>query len=492
MDSEFAQNFGVSEISKPLFSFKEDEYLQRIYSIHISDPTKIEALKEELLRSFDFEFVTLVPLNEITYTPNDPEYLSGDQYHIDLIEADSAWDYTEGSDTIVVAVVDVACDISHPELANKIHYNSNEIPNDGIDNDNNGFIDDYHGFSLEHSTGDSTLILPIPMSSQTHGTKVSGVIAAHTNNNLGIASVGNKIKILPIDVGQDGSSGSIPYTLDGVNYAYARVDEIDVVNCSWGGDWSAYPSYIAMFQNIVNNFVNAGVVLVGSAGNNDDTAVYYPGNLDNAIAVASSTENDEKFGSSNYHHIDIDIAAPGASFKSLRPDSSYTGFSATSAAAPIVSSVCGLMRSINPDITAIEMMDCIYNTADSVYGTYVDSLGAGRINALQCVLCAESLIDTTVVDDTSSAFINDVQLLNIIVQPNPNNGIFNVSADQHTLNSIDQVLLFDYVGRSVPIRTIKEGEAIRVETQNAIAGVHVLVVYSNKGEAFKRKVILTE
>ncbi len=446
LDEVFIEKYGVTDIRKPYFSFKNDTYLQRLFIISFTKHEEIDRLISEMKKNSSFDFVSRIPQEELTDSPNDPFYVSGDQYHIDLTNVDLAWDLTTGDPNTVVGILDLACEISHPELANKIMINYGEIQSDGIDNDGNGYVDDYYGYSPEHLSGDSIYILPNPLS-QTHGTKVTGVIAAITNNDEGIASVGNNISFIPVDVGTDGGS-SLGFTGDGFDYLYTRVSELDVINCSFGASYVGFEHLIPAYQAMIDNFTDEGVMIVGSAGNNDDTFVFYPGNLDNAAAVAATKEDDSKHGASCYHIDDIDISAPGATFKSLNTGGGYTGFSHTSAAAPVVSSVFALMRSINPEITVEDMQACMYSTADPTTGAYSDSLGAGRVNALECVLCAEELI---AIYASTLEMNNTVELK---IYPNPSNEIFNIEISGINDSSLTHFEIYDLQGRLININTV--------------------------------------
>ncbi|MCH2232688.1 MAG: S8 family peptidase [Crocinitomicaceae bacterium] len=416
-----------------------------------------------------FTYVSEIPQEEITYITDDAEYVAGNPYHIDIIEADSSWDYTEGSEEIVVGILDLACMLSHEDLVGKVHLNSEEIEGDGLDNDGNGYVDDCYGYAPEHLSGDSIYIIPNP-NSQTHGTIVTGVIEAETNNSIGIASVGNKVKFIPVDIDTGGSS--LGFSGDGFDYLYSRVDEIDVINCSFGANYVGFEHLLPAHQAVIDEFYAEGVIIVGSAGNNDDTDVFYPGNLNHAIAVAATTETDEKHGASCYHKYDIDISAPGAPFKSLNTNGGYTNFSHTSAAAPAVSSVCALMRSIYPEITVDQMHTCMYDNADPVYGTYADSLGAGRVNALQSVLCAGELKfiaasaeNITVDEPTTYAY------------PNPCTGSFSVILNYYAYDEIN-IQVLDMKGAEVAFKSElnKANGTVEIELVDTIVGNYFVKV----------------
>ena len=172
----------------------------------------------------------------ITQLPNDP--LVSDMWSLENtgqtggipdadVDASNAWDVTTGSGDTVVAVIDTGVDYNHPDLAGNIWMNTDEDPNDGIDNDGNGFVDDYHGYDFINND-------PDPMDDQGHGTHVAGTIGAVGDNGIGMAGLNWNVQLMALKfLGADGSGT----TEDAIrSLDYARENGADIINASWGGD----------------------------------------------------------------------------------------------------------------------------------------------------------------------------------------------------------------------------------------------------------------
>jgi PKD repeat protein len=163
---------------------------------------------------------------------------------------------------------------------------------------------------------------------------------------------------------------------------------------SWGGS-----GFSTTGQNIINYASEAGCLNVAAAGNDDVSSIFYPAGYANVISVASTTTNDSKSGFSNYGTW-IDVAAPGSAIRSTYFNASFTpnyaNLQGTSMASPLVAGLCGLVWSVNPEMTAAQVTDCVLNTADNINGAnanYIGQLGSGRINAFAAVQCAQATVN---------------------------------------------------------------------------------------------------
>lgn len=222
---------------------------------------------------------------------------------------------TSPAQEIVVCVADTGVDITHPDLAPNIWTNPTEIPGNGIDDDNNGVIDDVHGFDFSLNSGTIT-------DSGAHGTHVAGIIAAAGKNSQGVIGVQYKAKILPLKVSKDGNDMPSSYIIAAYNYAVAmknRGVNIVAYNASYGGE-----SYSASEYNAINTMRNAGIVLCAAAGNstaNNDSIPVYPANynLSNIITVASINARNALSTFSNYGATTVDLGAPGTGIFSTSP-----------------------------------------------------------------------------------------------------------------------------------------------------------------------------
>jgi PKD repeat protein len=250
-----------------------------------------------------------------------------------------------------------------------------------------------------------------------HGTHASGLIAAETNNDLGVASIGNRISLMAIKATKDADNpADLYYALEGI--VWAAQNGANVISMSFG---TAYRTQT--MQDVVNFAYNKGCLLVASAGNDGKDEPNYPAALDHVIAVGSCNGDDKKSYFSNYGTW-LDLLSPGgmainSSFGILSTSTIATSNVAsygvgggyetklgTSMAAPIVSGLCGLMLSANPSLTPEKLTTILKNTCDDIYGlnpTYVSKLGAGRINAAKAVQAAMSSRSSLTANFASSA-----------------------------------------------------------------------------------------
>ena len=305
-----------------------------------------------------------------------------------------------GSANTVVAIVDDAVAITHPDLSPVIWTNSGEIPNNNVDDDNNGYIDDVEGYDVADQ--DSNPGPDSPISSYDHGTHVAGIAGAASNNGTGVASIGYNLSIMAVK--STTSASAITHGYEGVVYAVTA--GADVVNMSWGGSGSS-----TTYQNVMNWANGQGVVLVAAAGNDGVSSTFYPAGYNNVISVASTTTGDVKSGFSNYGSW-IDICAPGSAIYSTVPGGGYAYKQGTSMASPMVAGLCGLMLSLNPGLLPSDIENCLTTTADNINSanpTYIGQLGAGRINALAAMNCISATLNNPPIADFQPSAISILQ-----------------------------------------------------------------------------------
>jgi subtilisin family serine protease len=267
------------------------------------------------------------------------------------IKAETAWSRTKGSSSVVVAVIDTGTDINHPDIKDRIWKNPGEIAGDGIDNDNNGYVDDVNGwdfYNVDNSVYDS-------YDGDEHGTHVSGTIAG-TSNTIGVIGVAPNVKIMPLKfLGPFGG-----YTSDAilaVNYAKAK--GVKITNNSWGGG-----SFSQALMDAIKNSNSVFIAAAGNDGLNNDTTPSYPASyeLPNILSVAAINNQGNLADFSNYGVAGVDVAAPGESILSTVPGNSYEYFNGTSMATPHVSGVAALILSKNLSTTPTTIKDNIVKT----------------------------------------------------------------------------------------------------------------------------------
>jgi gliding motility-associated-like protein len=326
------------------------------------------------------ELIEEVPDYALFYSPND--HNSSTMWNLEKIKARQAWDLEKGGKNILIALVDDGMDTAHSDLQPTLWKNINETPNNGIDDDNNGYIDDFFGWDMADNDNDPHVTASNNLS---HGTHCAGTIGAKTDNNNGISGIGFNIKIMPIKCGRNGSSG-IFNAYQGVEYAIENGARI--ISMSWGGG-----SYSYIYQLIFDVAAQREVVCVAAAGNSSTNTQMYPAAYNNVISVGSTTSSDAKSSFSNYGTW-IDVMAPGSSIYSSTPGNTYGYKSGTSMACPLVSGLCGLMLSRNPKLTAAQVETCLKNTCDNIdtmNQSLIGSIGAGRINAYKALLCIKTV-----------------------------------------------------------------------------------------------------
>jgi subtilisin family serine protease len=224
------------------------------------------------------------------------------------VEALNAWPITAGSSQVVVAVVDSGITMSHPDLTANLWINEGEIPDNLVDDDGNGFIDDCHGWDFydhDHDPSDVT----------GHGSHVAGIIAAKGNNMLGIAGVAWNARIMPLRFMDAFDRGSTADAIEAIRYAADQGARI--INCSWGGGGNSLALRDTMAQT--------SALFVCAAGNttaDNDDSPFYPASFDlpNILSVAASDQMDRLAWFSNFGSRSVDVAAPGIRIYSVAND----------------------------------------------------------------------------------------------------------------------------------------------------------------------------
>ena len=300
-----------------------------------------------------------------------------------------AWDITTGSRDFVVAVIDTGVDYGHPDLGLNIWRNTDEIADDGIDNDSNGYIDDIIGWNFVDDDND-------PLDDNLHGTHVSGIIGALGNNATGVTGVNWKVRIMPLKVCNANGGCTDADIADAVNYA--ADNGANVINASLAGH-----AYSQSVYDAINYAKGKDVLFVAAAGNgggpfcndgnanDDDLFRCYPAsyNLDNIISVAASDQDDQFASFSNYGAISIDVVAPGNHTLSTWPTylfpQGYDTLEGTSMASPHVAGLAALLMDYYRHFTIYQIKGLIETFVDRLpqFNGYVVS--GGRINAYRAL-----------------------------------------------------------------------------------------------------------
>lgn len=369
---------------------KEYNELLKLYILEYSSPYDPLFISGKLNNYSSIEWAEPHFVHEITFVPNDPKYLDNSQWFLDAIFAQQAWDINKGSSDIVVAIIDTGVDWDHPDLQNNIWTNPDEIPNNGIDDDGNGFVDDVRGWDF--GSGDNN-----PMEdAAVHGTHVAGIVGATTNNGIGVASIGYNTSVMPVKI-TEGNSGTFPFPFEGITYAIEN--GADIINCSWRGF-----TYSRAEQEIVNYAVANGAVFVAAAGNDNTNQRAYPASYKNAFSVAATQGGDTRWPASNYGTA-VDVAAPGVGIYSTWFNDTYRSLNGTSMATPLTAGLVALVMNQFPAYSALQALEQVRVTSDNIDGVnpfFTKKLGYGRINAQRAL----NETNTKSVRITSSNFVD--------------------------------------------------------------------------------------
>jgi subtilisin family serine protease len=357
--------------------------LQKIYTVYYQSGIDPYDACISLMQNPDIEYAEPVFRRSFHHEPNDPEFSK--QWGVTKINAIQAWDKSRGSEEVVVAVVDSGTDIDHEDLAANIWTNPHEIPDDGIDNDNNGKVDDVNGWDMVGDISVNQYYQGIfdennnPRNSvNTHGTNVAGCVSGVADNSVGIAGIGFSCKIWPIKcASQNISGGGIMRGYHGILYA-SGFEEIKIINCSWGG-----PGFQVTEEQIINTAFERGCLVVTSSGNdgmNIDNGGAYPACYKNAFSVGMTRSNDKAYVMSNWGYV-CDVYAPGVSVYTTEAGNKYKKATGTSFSSPITAGVAALLLSYRPTYSAKQLWHQIRSSSDNVVNPADRGRYFGRVNA---------------------------------------------------------------------------------------------------------------
>lgn len=288
------------------------------------------------------------------------------------VDALRAWEITQGSRDIKIAVIDTGIDYNHPDLAEQMWTNEAELNGEeGVDDDGNGYVDDIHGYDFANNDGD-------PNDGHSHGTHCAGTIGA-AHNAFGVAGVMRDVQFVGVKFLTDSGSGSTANAIKSIDYA-TRVG-VDIMSNSWGGGGRS-----EALKEAIERANDAGIVFTAAAGNSstdNDSRPHYPSNyeVDNVISVAATTASDDIASFSCYGKRTVHIGAPGHKILSTVKDGGYASYSGTSMATPHVSGVIGLLLSQEQGLSPLEVRNRVMRTSDPVAALRGKTINSGRINA---------------------------------------------------------------------------------------------------------------
>lgn len=400
----------------------------------------ITSVKEVMNQISRIDNVWLVQPNtkvELRAVPNDPLY--GNQWQHDNIDSEAAWDITTGGttatgDDVVVCVIESVDVIGHPDLQNNRWINTAEIPNNGVDDDGNGYIDDYDGWNV--ASNDDNI------GTGSHGTQVAGMIGAQGNNNLGVAGANWNVKIMVV------AGYGNPFTQANIVEAYTYPMEARILwnqtngadgsfvvstNASWGvdgGDPNDYPIWCSFYDDLGQ----VGILNCGATTNQSEDVDTF-GDVPTACASdymvgVTATDINDQITFAGYGDQTINVAAPGDGIYTTSQGGGYGSTQGTSFASPLTAGVIGLMYSIpcpnfmamvqsDPQGMADMVREALYDGVDQSAHLQARTISGGRINSknsidlLMAQVCSSctppgNIVTTTINDNDATITYDNV------------------------------------------------------------------------------------
>lgn len=289
---------------------------------------------------------------------------------------ENAWTITTGTQEVLVGVLDAGIDINNYDIKDNIYVNTAEIPDNGIDDDHNGYIDDVNGWDFYHE--DNSVFDSFEEDS--HGTFMASIIGS-SKNDFGMVGVCQKVRIVPLKFMSTVDGGSTVDAIRAIEYASSL--GVKVINCSWAGTEYNHALKAAMrHSNIL--FVCAS----GNQGKDIDASPMYPAcfNIGNVISVGAIDNQGNIADYSNYGKKNVDVLAPGDGIMGQLPGNMYMLSGGTSAAAPFVTGEAALIYSLKPDLKGSKVADYIIKNVTKDKENYKQIKSRGRIDIYKALM----------------------------------------------------------------------------------------------------------
>ena len=363
---------------------KHFKHLGDIQVLKLPKGRNVQQVLAEYQASGLVEFAEPDYLVEPALAPDDPKFQDGSLWHLRNngqaggvlgadIHAPDGWETLHSASDIIVAIVDSGVRYTHEDLAANMWVNPGEIPDNGLDDDGNGFVDDVHGINAAANTGN-------PIDLEGHGTQIAGLLGAVGNNSLGIVGVAWKVKLMACRYSDDVGMGTISDVVECIDYA--RLQGAHIINASF-----IIGMYSSTLYAAISSCRAQGILLVAAAGNSgrdNNLNAAYPANfdLDNIVSVAATTRADTLASFSNFGATSVDLAAPGSGVFTTQSgsDDAYISNSGTSFAAPVVAGAFALLKARYPDETYRQLIDRLLAATDRLPSLAGKCVTGGRLN----------------------------------------------------------------------------------------------------------------
>ena len=432
---ELNAKFSVQNQEKLFGQFKQatskTDKLSSIYILDVSRGTDLKQMKQEYEQRPEVEYAELDYRLELLEQPSDPLFahqwylnntgqgylginrMPGDSNDTQIIkfgtadaeiDALEAWQRNDQTVQVLVGILDTGVDLDHEDLAENIWTNPGEIPNNGMDDDHNGFVDDFYGWDFAGIDLNSILEDNDPTDTYGHGTHCAGIVASVRQNGIGVSGIISPCRIVAIKCFPDNSAGTL-MSLAAKGIIYAADMGCNVINMSWGGP---YPSKV--IEDALDYAVSKGILPVAAAGNSGGEDSFYPASYAVVFTAGASNSKDQVTYFSTYGE-QVEVVAPGEDVLSLRADltdmyadggasgkepnvhivnQGYYLSDGTSMASPCAVGVAAYILSASPGISNDRVIQIMEESADDIIYPYGgDSLyspgkdiysGYGRIN----------------------------------------------------------------------------------------------------------------
>jgi subtilisin family serine protease len=298
------------------------------------------------------------------------------------IDAPEAWDVTTGSKKVVVAIIDTGFNYLHPDLAPNAYTNPGESGTDssgadkttnGIDDDGNGFVDDFRGWDFVNNDND-----PMDDNGYSHGSHCGGTIGGHGNDGFGVVGVSWDVSMLGVKFLNAAGSGNLEDAIKSIEYA--TLLKVDIMNNSWGGGGFSQPMFDAIEASNAKNILF--VAAAGNSGVDADLNPHYPSSYtnDNIVSVAATDKSDTLASFSNFGITTVDLSAPGVDIISAGEDDTFRSLSGTSMATPHVAGAAALIKTLYPNIPVAQVRTRLLNGVDRIEKLRGVVASGGRMN----------------------------------------------------------------------------------------------------------------